>query len=126
MRALHRLNRIARDLERPESVAAWEEAHRAFHLTLIGGYGRPLLLQLCATLLNLNDRYRRLFPSRTGGDRDVAWEHGEIAQAAVVRDTDYACEKLAEHLARTGANLRRHLQGQAGDDRVKIGPAGAA
>lgn len=112
IRALHRLNKIERDPERVETLMTWEEAHRAFHLTLIAGCGRPLLLQLCSTLLNLNDRYRRLFLSRTGGDRNVAMEHSEIAQAAVVRDTDYACERLREHLGRTGTNLRRHLTEQ--------------
>jgi DNA-binding GntR family transcriptional regulator len=109
MRALHLVNRTERDATRPETLEAWEAAHRAYHLTLIAGCGMPILLGFCSMLLNLNDRYRRTFLKRTSGDRNVMLEHSEIAQAAVARDADYACERLREHLARTGTNLRRHL-----------------
>ncbi len=109
MRALHLVNRTERDATRPETLEAWEETHRAFHLTLISGCGMPTLLAFCSKLLNLNDRYRRTFLRRTSGDRNVMMEHSEIAQAAVARDADYACERLREHLARTATNLRRHL-----------------
>ncbi len=110
MRALHFLNRTERDAARPETLEAWEGAHRTFHLTLIAGCGMPILLRFCSMLLNLNDRYRRTFLRRTSGDRDVMMEHSEIAQAAVARDGDYACERLGEHLSRTATNLRRHLE----------------
>lgn len=109
MRALHLVNRTERDAARPETLEAWEGAHRAFHLTLISGCAMPTLLAFCSMLLNLNDRYRRTFLRRTSGDRNVMMEHSEIAQAGVARDADYACERLREHLARTATNLRRHL-----------------
>lgn len=109
MRALHRLSRTERDAARPETLEQWEAAHRAFHLTLIAGCGKPLLLSFCSVMLSLNDRYRRSFLSRTSGDRNVGAEHSEIAQGAVARDADYACAKLREHIHRTGTNLRRHL-----------------
>ncbi|WP_279478669.1 GntR family transcriptional regulator [Aureimonas sp. SK2] len=109
MRALHRLNRAERDPARPETLETWEAAHRDFHLTLISGCRHPLLLNFCGILLNLNDRYRRTFLTRTSGDRNVAAEHSEIGQGAVARDVDYACAKLADHIRRTGANLVRHL-----------------
>jgi DNA-binding GntR family transcriptional regulator len=109
MRALHLVNRTERDAARPETLEAWEATHRAFHLTLIAGCDMPILLEFCSKLLNLNDRYRRTFLRRTSGDRNVMMEHSEIAQATVARDTDYACERLREHLARTATNLRRHL-----------------
>lgn len=109
MRALHLVNRTERDASRPGSLEAWEAVHRAFHLTLIAGSGMPILLRFCSMLLNLNDRYRRTFLRRTSGDRNVMMEHSEIAQAAVARDADHACDRLREHLARTATNLRRHL-----------------
>jgi DNA-binding GntR family transcriptional regulator len=112
MRALHRLNRTERDVARPETFEQWEATHREFHLTLISGCGKPLLLRFCSVMLNLNDRYRRTFLTRTSGDRNVAMEHSEIAQGAVARDIDYACDKLREHIHRTGTNLRRHLAAQ--------------
>jgi DNA-binding GntR family transcriptional regulator len=66
-------------------------------------------MNFCSVLLNLNDRYRRTFLRATSGDRNVAYEHSEIAQAAVSRDPDFACERLREHIHRTGTNLRKHI-----------------
>ena len=109
MRTLHRLNRTERDAARPETFERWEAVHRDFHLTLISGCEKPLLLHFCSLLLNLNDRYRRVFLNRTSGDRNVSQEHSEIAQGAVARDVDFACEKLRQHIHRTGTNLRKHL-----------------
>ena len=109
MRALHKLNRAERDASKPETLEHWETAHRDFHLTLISGCGKPLLLHFCKTLLNLNDRYRRTFLTQTSGDRNVSQEHSEIAQGAVARDSDYATDKLRQHIHRTGTNLLAHL-----------------
>lgn len=110
MRALHKLNRAERDASRPETLEHWEAIHRDYHLALISGCGKPLLLQFCKTLLNLNDRYRRIFLTQTSGDRNVSQEHSEIAQGAVARDLDYATEKLRQHIHRTGTNLLGHLE----------------
>jgi DNA-binding GntR family transcriptional regulator len=109
MQTLHRLNRTTREAGQPALLQAWEERHREFHLTLIGGCGMPRLLGFCRVLLNLNDRYRRAFLRTTAGDRNVGVEHSEIAQGAVARDAEYACERLREHIHRTGTNLRNHL-----------------
>ena len=109
MRALHRLNKAERDASKPETLENWEAAHREFHLTLISGGKKPLLLQFCANLLNLNDRYRRTFLIRTSGDRNVSQEHSEIAQGAVARDLEYAADKLRQHIHRTRTNLLDHL-----------------
>lgn len=116
MRALHRMNRTNRHAGDPRTLEAWEHAHRDFHLTLLAGCGMPLLLDFCLILHNLNDRYRRVFLVQSGGDRNVVAEHSEIAQASVVRDRDYACEKLREHIQRTGTNLRLRLAEQLDAD----------
>lgn len=108
MRALHVVGRSERDGGRPGTLEAWEAAHRAFHLALIAGCGKPILLGFCATLLTLSDRYRRTFLRHTSGDRDVAAEHEAITRAAVGRQPE-AAERLREHLARTSRNLRAHL-----------------
>lgn len=112
MRALHALNTAERDPADPATLERWEALHRAFHLTLLAGCGMPLLLKFCRTLLTLNDRYRRSFLVRTAGDRDVGAEHGAIAQGAVARDADFACDRLREHINRTGSNLAGHLAGR--------------
>jgi len=109
MRCLHRINRSDRDPADPKTLEAWEHAHRDFHMSLLAGCRMPLLLNFCLVLHNLNDRYRRVFLVRSGGDRNVATEHSEIAQGAVARDSVYACEKLRDHIHRTGSNLRARL-----------------
>jgi len=112
MRAVYKLNRIVRDQDDVKSLDAWERAHRQFHLTLIAGSKMPMLVNFCDILHNLNDRYRRIFLVKRGGDRNVAAEHSEIAQAAVARDSAFACEKLREHIQRTGTNLKQILSNQ--------------
>jgi DNA-binding GntR family transcriptional regulator len=112
MRCLHRLNRSNRDPADPKTLEAWEQAHRDFHMSLLAGCRMPVLLNFCLVLHNLNDRYRRVFLVRSGGDRNVATEHSEIAQGAVARDSVYACEKLRDHINRTGNNLRARLSGR--------------
>lgn len=110
MRALHRLNRAERDAARTQTREAWERLHRDFHLTLISGSRMPLLTGFCRVLLNLSDRYRRIFLAGAAEGRDVSAEHSEIAAATVARDADFACQRLREHLQRTGADLRGHLR----------------
>lgn len=109
IRSLHKLNKIERHADRPETLEEWEAAHQAFHLSLITGCNKPTLLHFCAILLNMNDRYRRTFLRVTSGDPSVSTEHSEIAHAAVARDADFACQRLADHIQRTGNNLRRHV-----------------
>lgn len=109
MRSLHRLNTAERDPADPATLERWEALHREFHLTLLAGCEMPLLLGFCRNLLNLNDRYRRSFLVRTSGDRNVSLEHSEIAQGAVARDPEFACDRLREHIHRTGSNLAAHL-----------------
>ncbi|MCV9938369.1 GntR family transcriptional regulator [Boseaceae bacterium BT-24-1] len=113
-RSLHRLNRTHREASDAKSLEAWEDAHRDFHLTLIQGCDMPILLSFCMTLHNLNDRYRRIFLARTGGDTSVELEHSQIAQGAVARDREYALDRLREHILRTGRNLQNALS----DDRA--------
>ena len=109
MRALHRLNRTDRDAARPETLEQWEKRHQEFHLTLIAGSRMLVLVEFCRVLLNLNDRYRRTFLQHTSGDRNVSVEHSEIAQGAVARDIEFACDRLRDHIHRTGMNLRHYL-----------------
>lgn len=110
MTALHRLNFAERRAAEPETIELWEKLHREFHTTLISGCKMPTLVAFCRQLLNLNDRYRRVFLLQTSGDRSVNTEHSEIVESAVNHDAATACAKLAQHLKRTGSNLKAHLQ----------------
>lgn len=107
--AEQRLKATVRDPTLPASFEAWEAAHNDLHLTLISGSGMPMLIDFCQRLMNLNDRYRRIFLRSQPGDRNVSQEHGEIAQSAIHREADFATALLRRHILRTGANLQSHL-----------------
>lgn len=93
-----------------ETPATWEDVHRLFHGVLIRACDSPLLLQFCAQLHDLNDRYRRLFFSAHDFDRDVAAEHRAMVEATLARDADNACRLLAMHIERTGRNILGSMQ----------------
>ncbi|WP_202913023.1 GntR family transcriptional regulator [Acuticoccus sediminis] len=108
--AVYRLNHTVRVPGDAASVEAWELAHNAFHLALIDRCDMPLLLSFHRTLMNMNDRYRRIFMARSEEQRDVTQEHAAIAEAATRRDGEAAAALLAAHIDRTGAALRKMLQ----------------
>lgn len=108
MGALYRLTRSEIDPARPDSLAAWEIAHRNFHHALIADCRRPMLLALCTRLQMLHDRYRRMAPP-VAGDPTLAADHRAIAEAAVARDADTAVALLRDHFAHNGARLTDYL-----------------
>lgn len=107
--ALHRLNKIERGRVDAQGVSQWEQSHSVFHRQLISACGMPLLLHFCATLHDLNDRYRRIFLSDNPIDRDVRQEHVDLCTATLERRVDDACELLRVHVERTGANVLKAL-----------------
>lgn len=112
--ALHRLKKVEGPGRTEERLDEWERRHREFHAALVGACPSPLLLQFCATLRDLNDRYRRLFLASHTLDRDVADEHQAIADAALARDGDGAARLLGEHVQRTARNVFRVLDERGG------------
>ncbi|MGE4240538.1 GntR family transcriptional regulator [Ramlibacter sp.] len=106
--SLYRLNKLERT-DAPADQVAWEGAHRDLHYRLISACNMPLLLTFSATLHDLNDRYRRLFLTSRPFDKTVRREHTDIANAALERNADLACGILAEHIERTGTNIRKAI-----------------
>lgn len=105
--ALHRLNKTDRIPGDPVSLAGWEAANNAFHLTLIRRCDMPLLVRMYKSLVSLNDRYRHIYLKAAAVQRDVIDEHTAIAQAAVERRPDDAAALLCAHIERSTDNLRR-------------------
>lgn len=106
---LHELSKVERTAAGDAKVETWERRHRAFHDALIAACGMPLLLNFCATLHDLGDRYRRLFLEHNPIDRDVAQEHRAISDAALGRRADEACALLRDHIERTGRMVAQSL-----------------
>lgn len=103
--AHHVLAKFDNRRERLHNPHEWERAHRAFHDTLACACGMPLLLQFCASLHDMFDRYRRLFLAKHPVDKDVAGEHEAMLQAALHRDAKKATAILRRHIERVGANV---------------------
>jgi len=101
----HRLSKLERQTGRKRRVEDWERAHRAFHTALIAACNMPLLLQFCATLHDLNDRYRRIYLKKYPADRDVVAEHKAIYEATLARNVKHASDLLRRHIEYTGEYL---------------------
>ncbi|WP_205633598.1 GntR family transcriptional regulator [Labilithrix luteola] len=98
--ALDRLAAVTRAPSRPLPVA-WENAHRALHLALLGACRSPWLLRIHGQLYDQTERYRRLSEAYAGSSRDVEGEHAALVHAALNRDAERACALLTEHIAKT-------------------------
>lgn len=97
----HRMVRTARDSEE-----AFEDRHKAFHMTLLANCPSPILLKFCSQLYDLNIRYRFLAGrSLDYKKRDVSKEHDDILKAAIDRNADEASAALLNHYRQTGAYL---------------------
>jgi len=108
--AHHRLSKFEDRRWDPGEAEQWEQWHHAFHAALTQACSSPILLQFCAQLHELNDRYRRLFLSAYKFDRDVAGEHRAMAEATLARDADKACRLLETHIQRTGKNILKCMK----------------
>ncbi len=92
--ARHSLSRAGRGHELEER---WENAHLGFHEALVAAAGSRRLLDIRRALADQTARYRRLSLA-VPGPRDIQGEHEAIADAALARDADRACELLSSHL----------------------------
>ena len=84
---------------------AWEGANAEFHLALVSACGSDWLLRVRAGLHDLCERYRRASVYLVRGSRDLGAEHAALAEAALARDADAACDLVERHFARTAAAL---------------------
>ena len=83
----------------------WADAHRAFHRALIDASDNAVLLDICHSLFDASELYRRLSAPLTTANRDLAREHLEIMEAAMARDADLAAARLASHFELTTSLL---------------------
>lgn len=98
--ALHRLRRFVErnDTQISESGAEFNEIHKSFHTSIISGCGSPRMLQIHSSLYDQAYRYRRVMMVRHKGPRTFVHDHVTLADAALARQTEKACNLLSEHL----------------------------
>mgnify|MGYP000275603390 CR=1 FL=1 len=100
--AHHRMKRASSGGGIPE----FEDAHKSFHMTLLNNADSPILERYCSQLYDLNIRYRYLAAGGTNyKKRDIAAEHEEILDAAILGNSDAAAAALIRHYQATGGYL---------------------
>lgn len=109
--ANYRLSRIPRSQSDDHFIAndKWEEAHKAFHMTLISECGSSLLLKFCDQLYEQNIRYRQLSGAKAYPKRDIAKEHSAICDAVLSRDADLSARLLLNHYNNTSRFVEKEL-----------------
>ena len=109
--ANYRLSRIPRSQSDNHFVAndKWEDAHKAFHMTLISECGSSLLLKFCDQLYEQNIRYRQLSGAKAYPKRNIAEEHNAICDAVLSRDGDLATHLLLDHYNNTSRFVEKEL-----------------
>jgi len=110
--AYHRLTRIPRHRSEADKAAynpVWEEAHRAYHTSLIAACGSRWLKGFCEQLFDAADCYRHL--SRVSSLRRKLHrdEHRAIMDAVLARDAGKAVKLISSHFTRTADLVRDRL-----------------
>jgi GntR family carbon starvation induced transcriptional regulator len=102
--AYHRLTKTTRSAQSDQFQAnpEWEQKHREFHMALIANCGSALLLQFCAQMNDLADRYCQLAITAIYPQRNEKEEHRLIMDATIDGRADEAVDLLTSHFRRTG------------------------
>lgn len=95
----------------------WETAHARFHAALLSGCQRPRLLEMCQSLRDESELYRR-WSQPLEPERDVAAEHRAIFEATLAHDKAAAAQALSDHYNRTKDILVRSLRMATDMDRT--------
>jgi len=111
--AYHRMSRLPRRLVPTDHAVnpEWEEAHRAFHRSLIQGCGSRWIVDFCDQLFDVADIYRsvaRAVPEALA--REPEDEHGFIMQAVIARNAEKAVSLLNNHIQRTVTLYKRAVE----------------
>jgi len=111
MSSLHVLGRLPRRRANEPKLMddEWERRHADFHAALLSACDSPILLQICRSLYDRADHYRRLSLAVETGPRDLHAEHEAIARAALARDAAEARRCLALHYESTASFLRQQF-----------------
>ncbi|MCS5735736.1 GntR family transcriptional regulator [Herbiconiux daphne] len=88
----------------------WSLRHKEFHIALLSGATSPRLLDLCSSLFDQAERYRRFTARHRPTARAKANEHQAILDAAVAQNPADARSLLTAHILRTQNNLTLILQ----------------
>jgi DNA-binding GntR family transcriptional regulator len=100
--AHHRMMRTEKSNPDGKFNGAWRDAHRAFHMAIVGGCDNTFLLDVCEQMWDLSNLYRQFAATYSPtGTRDPDKEHDELLAACLDRDLEAATSRLQTHIHRT-------------------------
>lgn len=110
-------HRLEREEERIIEISGplsdeWSERHRDFHLALLSGTPSNRLINLCASLFDQAERYRRLSAIYRKRPRNKSAEHRRLMDAVLSRNVDLATQLLREHVQKTSLNVSNAMKAQ--------------
>lgn len=90
----------------------WSQRHRDFHMALLSGGRSKRLANMCASLFDQAERYRRLSASVRKRAHNKSGEHKRLMDAVLSRDPQRAAECLREHVQKTAQNIAAAMKAQ--------------
>jgi GntR family carbon starvation induced transcriptional regulator len=75
-----------------------EDLHKSFHTALIAACGSTRMLGMHSALYDQAYRYRKLMMKRHQGPAVFVKLHTDLADLALARDVEQACQRLSDHL----------------------------
>jgi len=106
--------------------AEWEQAHRAFHRSLIAACRSSRVIGYCDQLFDASDQYRNIARAAPMSEvRPIAAEHRAIMEATVGRRADEAVAHLLAHFDGTAEIVRRELARSSAQAQPRTRPAAA-
>ncbi len=109
--ARHRLLRTPRQTNEAAGIRSpqWENAHKAFHASLISACGSQRICAQDAQLFDAFERYRIIARVAVAHGRSDTDEHDAIADAVLKRDAKQAVTLLNSHIRLTEMLVREAL-----------------
>ncbi len=110
--AAHRLAKVESQLGEGPKVLndTWSGLHRDYHLALLAACPSQRQRDLCASLFDQAERYRRYSARHRVAHHNKSKEHRRLMDAVLKGDVETACMLLAEHIRSTQANVEAALQ----------------
>jgi DNA-binding GntR family transcriptional regulator len=123
--AHHRLERTPVTRDDGTVSEDWSVQHRDFHQSLLTGCGNRRLESVANSLRDSAELYRRWYWVLTDDhQRDLAREHRQLRELALVRDADRAIKVLTEHIGRAPRLLIAYAREHGVDELTPPAPQG--
>lgn len=88
----------------------WSQRHRDFHMAILSGGRSKRLINMCASLFDQAERYRRLSAIYRKSPKNKSNEHKRLMEAVLSRDPARAAAHLRDHVEKTALNVANAMK----------------